>query len=164
MRLYANHCRTFIEDCERNQIAEKLCTSFQLYAKSPSPSEFQSWQNSLRALALIFSRAGLTNQGVMLEFQLPTSSKRIDCLLCGFAKDGTPTAVAIELKQWQTCAESAGDNEVSTFINGCIRDVLHPSAQVARYAFYLRDNHEASLTPNRDLKSSGIASRKHSTP
>jgi hypothetical protein len=90
MRLYANHCKTFIEDCERNQIAEKLRTSFQLYAKNPSPSEFQSWQNSLRALALIFSRAGLTNQGVMLEFQLPTNSKRIDCLLCGFAKDGTP--------------------------------------------------------------------------
>ncbi|MFM0042537.1 DUF2075 domain-containing protein [Paraburkholderia sediminicola] len=143
MRLYANHCKTFIEDCERNQIAEKLRTSFQLYAKNPSPSEFQSWQNSLRALALIFSRAGLTNQGVMLEFQLPTNSKRIDCLLCGFAKDGTPTAVAIELKQWQTCEESAGDNEVSTFINGCVRDVLHPSAQVARYASYLRDNHEA---------------------
>jgi DUF2075 family protein len=143
MRLYANHCKTFIEDCERNQIAEKLRISFQLYAKNPSPSEFQSWQNSLRALALIFSRAGLTNQGVMLEFQLPTNSKRIDCLLCGFAKDGTPTAVAIELKQWQTCEESAGDNEVSTFINGCVRDVLHPSAQVARYASYLRDNHEA---------------------
>ncbi|RDK03956.1 DUF2075 domain-containing protein [Paraburkholderia lacunae] len=143
MRLYANHCKTFIEDCERNQIAEKLRTSFQLYAKNPSPSEFQSWQNSLRALALIFSRAGLTNQGVMLEFQLPTNSKRIDCLLCGFAKDGTPTAVAIELKQWQACEESAGDNEVSTFINGSVRDVLHPSAQVALYASYLRDNHEA---------------------
>ena len=121
MRLYANHCKTFIEDCERNQIAEKLRTSFQLYAKNPSPSEFQSWQNSLRALALIFSRAGLTNQGVMLEFQLPTNSKRIDCLPCGFAKDGTPTAVAIELKQWQACEESAGDREVATFINGCVR-------------------------------------------
>lgn len=94
MRLYANHCKTFIEDCERNQIAEKLCTSFQLYAKNPSPGEFLSWQNSLRALALIFSRAGLTNRGVMLEFQLPTNSKRIDRLLCGFAKDGTPRAVA----------------------------------------------------------------------
>lgn len=92
---------------------------------------------------MIFSRAGLTNQGVMLEFQLPLTSKRVDCLLCGYGSDGTPTAVAIELKQWETCEESAGDHEVTTYVGGGNRDVLHPSVQVHRYAQFLRDNHEA---------------------
>jgi len=158
MRLYANHSKTFIEDCERNQIAEKLRTSYSLYVGATlSPGEIRSWQNSLRALALIFSRAGLTSQGVLLEFQLPTNSKRIDCILCGYAKDGTPTAVAIELKQWETCDESAGDNEVATYLNGRIRDVLHPSAQVARYASYLRDNHEACYADKDAIKVAGCA-------
>jgi len=144
MRLYGNHAKTFIEDCEQNQIAEKLRTSFPQYSSgAPSASEIQSWQNSLRALALIFSRAGFMQQGVLLEFQLPSTSKRIDCLLCGYSKDGIPSVVAIELKQWERCDDASGDNEVSTFIRGKIRDVLHPSVQVTRYAMYLRDNHEA---------------------
>jgi hypothetical protein len=144
MRLYANHCKTFIEDCERNQIAEKLRQSYADYfCRAPSPSELQSWKNSLRALAMIFSRAGLINQGVLLEFQLPTTSKRVDCLLCGYDSEGTPAVIAIELKQWELCEESSGDNEVCTFVGGNNRDVLHPSVQVSRYAQYLRDNHEA---------------------
>ncbi len=144
MRLYGNHAKTFIEDCEQNQIAEKLRTSFSQYSSSnPSASEIQSWQNSLRALALVFSRAGFMQQGILLEFQLPSTSKRIDCILCGYSKEGLPSAVAIELKQWERCEDASGDNEVSTFMRGRVRDVLHPSVQVTRYAMYLRDNHEA---------------------
>ncbi len=79
----------------------------------------------------------------MLEFQLPLTSKRVDCLLSGFAEDGTPSVVAIELKQWETCSLSEGEHEVSTFVGGNLRDVLHPAVQVGRYAQFLRDNHEA---------------------
>jgi hypothetical protein len=97
------------------------------------------------------------NQGVLLEFQLPSTSKRIDRVLCGYAKYGTPTAVAIELKQWETCEESTGDNEVATFISGRVRDVLHPSAQVARYASYLRDNHEACYADDNAIQVAACA-------
>ncbi|WP_281718350.1 hypothetical protein [Pandoraea apista] len=98
MRLYANHCKTFIEDCERNQISEKLKQRyFEVFGRSAGPSEVQSWKNSLRTLAMVFSRADLTEQGVMLEFQLPLTSKRVDCLLSGFSEDGTPSVVAIDL-------------------------------------------------------------------
>jgi hypothetical protein len=144
MRLYANHTKTFIEDCERNQIAEKLRQSFEDYfCRVPSPSELQSWRNSLRALAMVFARAGLGDAGILLEFQLPTTSKRVDCVLSGYSADGRPSAVIIELKQWETCEASAGDCEVTTYLGNRNRDVLHPSEQAYRYASYLRDNHEA---------------------
>ncbi|MFC4424400.1 DUF2075 domain-containing protein [Cupriavidus pampae] len=153
MRLYANHCKTFIEDCERNQISEKLRQGFcEAFGYSPSPAEVQSWRNSLRTLAMVFSRASLTNQGVMLEFQLPLTSKRVDCLLSGYGSEGVPTAIAIELKQWETCEDSAGDHEVATFVGGCVRDVLHPSVQVGRYAEFLRDNHEACHVDSNPIK------------
>ncbi len=78
-RLYADHCKTFIEDCERNQIAEKLRQSFKdMRGREPGQSELQSWRNSLRTLAMIFSRAGLMNQGVMLEFELPMSKQSLN--------------------------------------------------------------------------------------
>lgn len=144
MRIYASHAKHFIEDCERNQITERLRLGFEAaHGYTPGPSEIQSWRNSLRALAMVLSRAGLVDQGILLEYKLPLTSKRIDCVLCGFAADGKPAALIIELKQWETCKEADGPNEVISFVNGRERELLHPSEQARRYAQYLEDSHEA---------------------
>lgn len=144
MRIYASHAKHFIEDCERNQITERLRLGFEAaHGYTPGPSEIQSWRNSLRALAMVLSRAGLVDQGILLEYKLPLTSKRIDCVLCGFAADGQPAALIIELKQWETCKEADGPNEVISFVNGRERELLHPSEQARRYAQYLEDSHEA---------------------
>lgn len=85
MRIYASQAKHFIEDCERNQITERLRLGFEAtHGYTPGPSEIQSWRNSLRALAMALGRAGLVDQGVLLEYKLPQTSKRIDCVLCGF--------------------------------------------------------------------------------
>ncbi|MYM84133.1 DUF2075 domain-containing protein [Duganella sp. FT50W] len=144
MRIYASHAKHFIEDCERNQITERMRLGFEsAHGYTPGPSEIQSWRNSLRALAMVLGRAGLVDQGVLLEYKLPQTSKRIDCVLCGFAADGQPAALIIELKQWETCKEAEGPNEVISFVNGRERELLHPSEQARRYAQYLEDSHEA---------------------
>lgn len=144
MRIYASHAKHFIEDCERNQITERMRLGFEsAHGYTPGPSEIQSWRNSLRALAMVLGRAGLVDQGVLLEYKLPQTSKRIDCVLCGFAADGQPAALIIELKQWETNKEAEGPNEVISFVNGRERELLHPSEQARRYAQYLEDSHEA---------------------
>ncbi|HEY4075046.1 MAG TPA: DNA/RNA helicase domain-containing protein, partial [Herbaspirillum sp.] len=144
MRVYAAHGNNFIEDCERNQIAEKLRSGFSAaFGAAPNKSEVQSWRNSLRALALVLSRAKLTSQGVLLEYKLPLSSKRIDCVLCGYNAAGAPSVVIVELKQWETCKEAEGPYEVISFVNGGDRELLHPSEQARRYAQSLEDSHEA---------------------
>lgn len=144
MRIYANHAKHFIEDCERNQITEKLRLGFELaHGYTPGPSEIQSWRNSLRALAMVLGRAGLVDQGILLEYKLPQTSKRIDCVLCGFSEAGQAAAVILELKQWETCKEAEGPNEVISFVGGREREQLHPSEQARRYAQYLEDSHEA---------------------
>lgn len=144
MRVYANHCKTFIEDCERNQLTEKLRVGFEVcFGSAPGPSEVQSWRNSLRALAMVLSRAGLTNQGILLEYQLPLTSKRADCILCGYDEMGMPSAIVVELKQWETCKNASGANEVISFVGKAERELLHPSEQARRYAQFLEDNHQA---------------------
>lgn len=144
MRIYASHAKHFIEDCERNQITERLRLGFEAaHGYTPGPSEIQSWRNSLRALAMVLSRAGLVDQGILLEYKLPPSSKRIDCVLCGFSAEGKPAALIIELKQWETCKETDGPYEVISFVNGRERELLHPSEQAYRYAQFLEDSHEA---------------------
>lgn len=144
MRLYSGTSTQFIQDTVQNQIAEKLKNSFFNYFRyNPSPSEVNSWRNSLRAVSLLFMSAELNDHGVILEYQLPLSSKRLDCMVCGRDANEEDNAVIIELKQWEKCREADGDNEVLTWVGGAEREVLHPSVQVGRYQMYLEDGHTA---------------------
>ncbi|MDA8415447.1 MAG: DUF2075 domain-containing protein [Betaproteobacteria bacterium] len=144
MKLYSGSSQQFIQDTVQNQIAEKLRLAFfDYYRFYPSPGEINAWRNSLRAVKDIFEMADLYDHGVMLEYQLPLSSKRLDCLICGKNKVKADNAVIIELKQWEKCNEAEGANELSTYVGGSVREVLHPSAQVGQYKMYLEDTHTA---------------------
>ena len=57
----------------------------------------------MRAISQVFQYANLLDHGVMLEYQLPLSSKRLDCIICGKDSAETDNAVIIELKQWEKC-------------------------------------------------------------
>lgn len=144
MRLYAGTSEQFITDTTQNQIAQKLENAFLTYFRyKPSPSEKNLWMNSLRSLALLFQSAHLLDHGVILEYQLPQSSRRLDCMICGKDGEKKDNSVIIELKQWSKCEEANGKNEVLTWVAGCKRELLHPSVQVGQYKMYLEDTHTA---------------------
>lgn len=84
MRLYAGSSEEFISDSVHNRIADKMKTAFfGEYRYEPSPGEVSSWRNSLRALSMVFQDGGFKGHGVMLEYELPQTSKRLDCLVTG---------------------------------------------------------------------------------
>lgn len=144
MRLYSGMSEAFVLDTVRNQIATKLEAAFFDYFRyRPSPGEVGSWRNSLRAIAQIVDHAGLDDHGVLLEYQLPLSSKRLDFLICGLDENDQQRAVVVELKQWERCDSSQIDKLVCSWVGGKHRDVLHPSVQVDQYRQYLQDSHEA---------------------
>jgi hypothetical protein len=144
MRLFAGTSEQFIQDTIQNQIAEKLKNAFFNYFRYyPSPAEVNSWRNSLRAISQVFQYANLNDHGVILEYQLPLTSKRLDCLVCGRDAKGLDNAIIIELKQWEKCTEAIGDKAVTTWLGKAEREVLHPSVQVAQYNMYLQDTHTA---------------------
>jgi len=149
MRLYSGSSEQFIKDSTQNKIASKLENSFlDHFHYEPSPSEIRSWNNSLRALKDVFVSSGLTNNGVLLEYQLPLTSKRLDCMVTGYDDAKESKAVIIELKQWEECDRAPGENEVKTWVGGNYREVLHPSAQVGQYSRYLKDTHTAFYEGN----------------
>lgn len=144
MRLYSGTSQQFIQDTTLNQITGKLKLAFFDYFRfNPSPGEINSWRNSLRATSQLFQYANLMDHGVMLEYQLPLTSRRLDCIICGRDKSYKDNAVIIELKQWDKCEMACGENEVITYIGGAKREVLHPSVQVKQYQTYLQDTHTA---------------------
>ena len=144
MRLYSGTSELFVQDAMRNQISEKLKASFfKAFRYSPSPAEVGSWQNSLLAMAAVIEQAKLKDHGILLEYQLPLSSKRLDCLITGQDQNGNDNAVIVELKQWQKSDECDADSSVLTWLGGTKREVLHPSVQVGQYQMYLQDMHTA---------------------
>ena len=73
-----------------------------------APPEGAVWRSSLRAVSQVFETGRLLDHGIILELQLPLTSKRLDCLVTGHDAKHDPNAVIIELKQWETCQESEG--------------------------------------------------------
>jgi DUF2075 family protein len=142
MHLYSGSTQDFIADAVRSQIAQKLDDAFFEYFRyHPSPSEVRSWQNSLRAMADAVTLADLHDHGVVVELQLPLSSRRIDCLLTGHDDGDRPQAVIVELKQWDAVGPSAIEDCVTVFMGNRERDALHPSRQVGNYERYMKDVH-----------------------
>jgi uncharacterized protein len=144
MRLYSGLSPQFIDEATRGTIAGRLEKAFLRYFRyKPSQNEVQSWDRSLRALTRVFSASDLTDHGVVLEYQLPLTSRRLDCLVCGKSSGQADNSVIIELKQWQGCEPAEGEHLVATWVGGAVRETLHPSAQVGQYQLYLEDTHTA---------------------
>ncbi len=144
MRLYSGTSGQFVQDTVLNQVAGKLKNAFFThYRHNPSHAEVSSWQNSLRAMALVLQSGDLLDHGVLLEYQLPLTSRRLDFMVTGKGQSNADNAVIVELKQWEKCGAADGENEVVTFVGGGQRELLHPSAQVGRYRMYLSDSHTA---------------------
>ena len=84
MRLYSGLSTDFIRDSVHNRIGAKLKDAFfRQFRYQPAPSEVSSWQNSLRAVSQVIDNAKLHDHGILLEYQLPMTRKRLDCMICG---------------------------------------------------------------------------------
>jgi hypothetical protein len=149
MYLYQGAVKEFIRDAQLNQLADKIGAAF-AYEKGyhAGKGEVNSWRNSLQQMSNVFSLAGLSPQGVLVELQLPLTSKRLDVMVAGkrtSASGSGPAdnAIIIELKQGSHVDESSITEHVAVaFAGGSPKDTLHPSAQVHRYEQFLRDMSE----------------------
>lgn len=108
--------------------------------RRPSPAEAHSWSGSLPILAQDISDAGLDNVEVLIEHQLPLTSKRVDVILAGrHPRTGAASYVLVELKQWSQASLYDRTGELVSVQGAPGGPRLHPVAQVQRYCDYLVD-------------------------
>jgi len=119
------------------------------------PSEVSSWRASLPVLLQDLVDAGLGDVDVLLEYQLPFTSRRVDAVLAGtHPQTGEPSFVAVELKQWSAATTWEDDPAlVSVPHSPGLR--LHPQLQVDGYRQYLIDF--VSLLHDRPASVQGVA-------
>ncbi|MBX6383123.1 MAG: DUF2075 domain-containing protein [Microbispora sp.] len=118
-------------------IAEQL---HHAYGINAGRSERRSWANSLPVLARDLVEAGLGGVEMLLEYQLPLTSKRADVVLAGVDRHtGDDVYVIVELKQWSR-AELYEDDTSLVLVPGMGNTPkLHPVLQVRGYCDYLAD-------------------------
>ncbi|GAA4615137.1 DUF2075 domain-containing protein [Actinoallomurus liliacearum] len=121
------------------RLAEILAEQLKMTTgRYPSPSEKKSWPRSLPVLARDLVEAGLGKVEMLVEYQLPLTSKRADVVLAGIdARTGGDAYVVVKLKQWSQ-AELYEDDENLVLVEGFHRPIGHP-LQVQGYCDYIAD-------------------------
>jgi hypothetical protein len=139
--LFRASAATFAAEALAGTLAGRIAGQYPyVVGHRAADSEVRSWEQSLPVLATDLLDAGLHDVEVLVEYQLPLSSKRIDVLLAGVhPRTGEPSYVVIELKQWSQ-AEALDDADDLVHVDAYGRHpVLHPVEQVRRYCAFLAD-------------------------
>jgi len=141
MILYEGTIETFNDDVMQNCVADRAAEKYTAhYNRKPASSEYRSWQNSLPILNQAFRYADLKDNKILLEYELPYSSQRIDVLLFGKDVSDTENIVILELKQWSNDGLKDSDSEGNILIKyASWREQAHPSLQVEGYYYHLKD-------------------------
>lgn len=144
MLVYEGIKSNFLDDVNLNKIVDKIYEKYKKYWGRTTESQINSWKNSMQYMRGVLDDKEIPdNAGVAIEFNIPTTSKRIDFILSGRDKNKKDSVIIIELKQWETCNVVEGkDGIVSTFTGGGIREVAHPSYQAMSYANLIKDFNE----------------------
>lgn len=121
--------------------------------QSTSPKEIEAWRNSLHYMHTVLSDSGIpADTGVIIECQIPYTSKRIDFVLTGEDQERKPHVIIVELKQWTSATLTDKDGIVKTALGRGLHETSHPSYQAWSYASLLSDFSETVYTENVSLK------------
>ncbi len=142
MRLYEGTITQFRSDVIQNRVSDILSHNFhEYYGRNVGPSERNSWNNSLNFVKNALDFSGLEDNKIVIEYELPYSSKRIDILLFGRDTGGGDNIVLIELKQWsnENIEDCETEGNVIVKFGFSKKEQVHPSLQVEGYYYDLKD-------------------------
>jgi hypothetical protein len=141
MELWQGDLPDFISAASGPRLAAEMSAAFsRIYRRRPAESEYLSWEKSLAAIAAVADDAATDDIGVLVEYHLPLSERRIDVMFFGRRREGADGTLLVELKRWQ--AVSLEDEWALNVLTGDAEHV-HPSQQALDYAGYLADTHSA---------------------
>ncbi len=142
MILYEGTIESFNEDVMQNCIADRTAEKYLAYYKrNPGDSEYRAWNYSLAILNNSFQYAGLKDNHIVVEYELPYSSRRIDVLVFGRDATGKESVVMMELKQWsnENVEDCETEGNVIVDYGKFWKEQAHPALQVQGYHFDLKD-------------------------
>ncbi|OXM13912.1 DUF2075 domain-containing protein [Paenibacillus herberti] len=144
MIVYSSSVEQFKEDVAENRIAPTIETAYiSKLGKRPAQSEWRAWNNSMQFMDKVIRNSKVADDcGVLIEYNIPSTSKRIDFVIAGHDQENEKNFIIVELKQWDTAEASPKEDLVRTVINGAVRETTHPSYQAWSYRQFMYDMNE----------------------
>lgn len=144
MIVYQSTKLNFTQDVITNNIENVILDIFRKkIGHNTTKSEINAWKNSMMYMENILQDNDIPNDcGVMIEYQIPQTSKRVDFIITGQDSGRVDHAVIVELKQWEKSQITEKNGIISTFIGGATRETNHPSYQAWSYAALLNSYNE----------------------
>jgi len=144
MIVYSSSVEKFKEDVSENKIAPNIEQAYiNKLGKRPAQSEWRAWNNSMQFMDKVIRNSKVADDcGVLIEYNIPSTSKRIDFVIAGRDQEDKKNFIIIELKQWESAEASTKEDIVKTYINGSIRETTHPSYQAWSYRQFIYDMNE----------------------
>ncbi|NLW36315.1 MAG: DUF2075 domain-containing protein, partial [Syntrophorhabdus aromaticivorans] len=145
MIVYSNTAIQFRQDVDENRITERIEQSFLIrFGYLPGDAERRSWQNSMQFMGSVIRQAEIPDDcGVLIEYNIPSTSKRIDFMITGQDTERRYSFVIVELKQWNRADATSRADVVSTYTGSRYQDVPHPSYQAFSYLQFMMNMNEA---------------------
>lgn len=145
MILYKSNAIEFRRSVDDNTIVDKIEDTFkQKLGRRPADSERLAWNNSMQFMGNVVRNSRVSDDcGILIEYTIPSSSKRVDFIISGQNERDESNFVIVELKQWDAAEATDRADIVRTFVGGHTRDMAHPSYQAFSYKQMLDDMNTA---------------------
>ena len=145
MIVYKSKAEGFIRDVEENRIVPEIEEAFvSKFGRQVALKERRSWNNSLQFMERVVRSSGIPEDcGILIEYVIPSTSRRIDFIISGHDEDGSTNFVIVELKQWEKAYATEKEELVQTFLGNNVRETPHPSYQAFSYKKFLSDMNQA---------------------
>ncbi|XCP86146.1 DUF2075 domain-containing protein [Roseburia hominis] len=145
MILYRSSAAEFCDEVERNLIVDQIEAAYvKGMGRRAGDGERRAWNNSMRFMETIVRKSAIPDDcGILIEYNIPSTSKRIDFVITGHDKNNASNFLIIELKQWETAEATEKEALVRTFLHNGIRETTHPAYQAYSYKKYLSDMNSA---------------------
>ena len=141
MLVYNSTKENFMYEVDLDSITDRILAAYKLHFGNTGKPQIRSWTNSMQYMYKVLNDKDIpADAGVSIEFNIPSTSKRVDFILTGLDEEKKDSVIIIELKQWEEASKIDGkDGLVSTYTGGATREVTHPSYQAYSYAALLED-------------------------
>lgn len=145
MILYRSNSAEFRNEVDRNIIVDRIEEAYiKNLGRRVNASERRAWNNSMRFMESVVRRSKIPDDcGVLIEYAIPSTSKRIDFIITGHDEKNQSNFLIVELKQWETAEATNKESLVKTYLNGMSRETTHPAYQAHSYKKYLSDMNSA---------------------
>lgn len=102
MIIYSSNALAFRESVDNNQITVQIEEAYiKGMGKRPNKGEVRAWNNSMQFMEKIIRNSKVADDcGILIEYNIPSTSKRIDFIIAGQDEQKNDNFVIVELKQW----------------------------------------------------------------